>query len=62
MATTLDPSSALSATVPYQASLPPFCPTFCTSYEVYTFRFQLFLKDHVAPTTRVATREKFHAE
>ncbi|GLB05414.1 hypothetical protein AtubIFM57258_000698 [Aspergillus tubingensis] len=42
MATPLDPFSALSATVPYQASLPPFFPTFCTSYEIYTFRIQLF--------------------
>ncbi|PYH69855.1 uncharacterized protein BO88DRAFT_487329 [Aspergillus vadensis CBS 113365] len=44
MATPLDPFSALSATVPYQASLPPFFPTFCTSYEIYTFRIQLFAK------------------
>lgn len=46
MATPLDPLSALSATVPYQSLLPHFCPTFYTSYEVYTFRIQLFLKYH----------------
>ena len=33
-----------------------------TSYEVYTFRIQLLLKNHVAPTTRVAISQQFYAE
>lgn len=32
-----------------------------TSYEVYTFRIQLLLKNHVAPTTRVTTSQQSYA-